>query len=277
MMNKTKRTKIVCTIGPASWDPAVLTEMIKNGMNVARVNGAFADVAELERVENLIRGISNDVALMLDIKGTEVRLNRFGEPFDVAIDEIVEIGNSDQHRIFPATYPNLYQDLEIGQHMLFDDGNVEMVVVEITSDGIIKGKVIRPGKFKEGKSINTPGAKLKNPPLTEKDKEQMEFVRERGWEFVAASFIRDKDDAQLVYSLLKGYATKLIAKIEDVHGVTNIDEIIPEVDGVMVARGDMAVEMPFEKIPMIQKDLIFKCNMAGKPVIVATQMLESMI
>ncbi len=275
-MNKTKRTKIVCTIGPASWAPEVLTEMIDAGMNVARINGAFADIAELERVEKLIRGISEDVALMLDIKGTEVRLNRFGDPIELNIGDTLEIGNSEEHKIFPITYPNLHQDLEVGARLLFNDGKVEAVLKE-KRDGVMVCEVVRPGKFLEGKSINTPGALLSNPPLTDRDREQMDYVKSAGWEFVAASFIRNRMDAELVAEVIKGSDTRLIAKIEDQHGVDNINDILEVVDGVMIARGDMGVELPFEKIPMIQKDLIFRCNMVGKPVIVATQMLESMV
>lgn len=271
-----KKTKIVCTIGPASWEEDVLTQMVEAGMNVARINGAFADVPELERVEKLIRGVSQDVALMLDIKGTEVRLNKFGEAFMVEEGDIVEIGNSEEHKIYPRTYPELINDLTEGDHVLFDDGNVEAVLKE-KQNGVMMFEVIRGGKFKEGKSINTPGINLSNPPLTDRDREQIAYCTEAKWEFVAASFIRNKEDAQLVKDTLEGSPLKLIAKIENEEGVNNIDEILEVVDGVMVARGDMGVEMPFEKIPFVQKELIYKCNMAGKPVITATQMLESMV
>ncbi len=271
-----KKTKIVCTIGPASWNEEVLSKMIEAGMNVARINGAFADVPELERVEKIVRGISQDVALMLDIKGTEVRLNKFGEAFRVEVGDIVEIGNSEEHRIYPRTYPQLIDDLHQGDHVLFDDGNVEAVLKE-KRNGVMHFEVIRGGMFKEGKSINTPGIKLSNPPLTERDREQIAYCKDANWEFVAASFIRNQADAQLVKDTLTGSPLKLIAKIENEEGVNNLDEILTVVDGVMVARGDMGVEMPFEKIPFVQKEMIYKCNMAGKPVITATQMLESMV
>lgn len=271
-----KRTKIVCTIGPASWDPEVLKKMVDAGMNVARINGAFADVAELERVQELVRGISDNVALMLDIKGTEVRLNKFGEAFMAEVGDIIEIGNSEQHRIYPRTYPQLINDLSEGDHVLFDDGNVEAVLKEKSGE-VMKFEIIRPGMFKEGKSINTPGIQLNNPPLTDTDREQIEYCKNAGWEFVAASFIRNAEDAQLVKETIEGTSTRLIAKIENEEGVVNIDEILEVVDGVMIARGDMGVEMPFEKIPFVQKELIYKCNVAGKPVITATQMMESMI
>lgn len=275
-MENKKRTKVVCTIGPASWDPEVMSAMIEKGMNVARINGAFADVAELERVEKLVRGINNDVALMLDIKGTEVRLNRFGDPIDLEMGQTFEIGNSEEHKIYPRTYPDLHQDLEVGARLVFNDGKVEAVLKE-KNNGVMVCEVVRPGKFMEGKSINVPGALLSNPPLTERDREQMDYIKKAGWEFVAASFIRNANDAEIVAEVLEGSQTKLIAKIEDQHGVDNLDEILQIVDGVMIARGDMGVELPFEKIPLIQKDMIMRCNMVGKPVIVATQMLESMV
>jgi pyruvate kinase len=271
-----KNTKIVCTIGPASWDPAVLTQMVENGMNVARINGAFADVAELHRVGDLIRSVSPKVALMLDIKGTEVRLNRFGEAFQVNPGDIVEIGGTDKYKIFTRTYPGLINDLKLGDHVLFDDGNVEAFLKEKTED-LMKFEIIRGGTFKEGKSINTPGIKLNNPPLTETDKVQIAACAEAGWEFVAASFVRNRKDAEIVKEAIGASPMQLIAKIENAEGVDNIDEILEVVDGVMVARGDMGVEMSFEKVPFAQKELIAKSNFLGKPVITATQMLESMI
>jgi pyruvate kinase len=271
-----KRTKIVCTIGPASWTPEVMTEMVAKGMNVARVNGAFADVAELKRVEGVVRGVSNDVALMLDIKGTEVRLNKFGDPFEVKTGEIMEIGNSEEYKIFPRTYPGLIHDLKEGDELIFDDGNLVAVLKEKKGEVMVI-EFTKGGTFKEGKSINTPGIMLKNPPLTETDKEQVAYCKAAGWEFVAASFIRTREDAELVVAQVAGSTMKVIAKIEDGHGVENIDDILEVVHGVMVARGDLGVEVPYEKIPMIQKELIMKSNMAGKPVITATQMLESMV
>jgi len=274
-MQTSKKTKIVCTIGPASWDESVLKEMVKNGMNVARINGAFADLAELERVEKTIRGISDDVALMLDIKGHEVRLNKF-EEFTIKPGDIVEIGVDPSSKVFPITFPQLHNDIPVGSILVVDDGNVEMSVKSKKADGTMVCEVLYGEKFKPGKSINTPGIHVSNPALTERDKEQMKFCAEQGWEFVAASFIRTKHDAQVVVDQVKGTCMKVIAKIEDQQGVDNLDDILELVYGVMVARGDLGVEVPFERIPLIQKKLIWKTTAVGKPVITATQMLESM-
>ncbi len=275
--NHIKKTKIVCTIGPSSWPPEELKKMVDNGMNVARVNGAFADLPELERVEGLIKDASPDVALMLDIKGHEVRLNKFDEPIGIKVGQVIEIGNSEEHEIYPETFPNLYKDIPEGTVLIFDDGNVEALVREVTNDGVMKCEIVYGELFKPGKSINTPGIHLSNPSLTERDKDQIAFCKDRGWSFVAASFIRSKEDAEAVAKEVEGSHMKVIAKIEDQDGVDNLDAILDVVEGVMVARGDLGVEVPFERIPLIQKDIILKCNERGKPVITATQMLESMV
>ncbi|HEX9804770.1 MAG TPA: pyruvate kinase [Candidatus Dojkabacteria bacterium] len=270
------KTKIVCTIGPSSWDDNVLRRMIAAGMTVARINGAFADIAELKRVGDQIRNISDDVALMLDIKGHEVRLNKFAEDKKFNIGDKLTIGSTDQDEIYPITYPDLYKDVKTGDVLLFDDGNLEAKVIQIEGGKIIceiiSGEILSPGK-----SINTPTTNLNNPPLTERDIEQIQFIKENNWDFVAASFVRKIDDVKGIQDQLQGSSIKIIAKIEDDEGVKNIDEIIDEVYGIMIARGDMGVEMPFEKIPFIQKDIIKKCNKKGKPVITATQMMDSMI
>lgn len=274
-MDDVKSTKIVCTIGPASWDPKVLSKMRQNGMNVARINGAFADNAELERVEDVIRSTSDDLALMLDIKGHEVRLNKFAEPIPLKVGEILEIGDSDSHTVYPITYPDLYKELPVGTVLLFDDGNLEGIL-RSKERGVMRIEITYGTTLKPGKSINTPGITLSNPALTKRDKEQISFCKERGWEFVAASFIRSREDAEAVVKEVKGSQMKVIAKIEDQQGIDNFDEILEVVDGIMIARGDLGVEIPFERIPLIQKEITWKCNVAGKPVITATQMLESM-
>lgn len=276
MHSLNKKTKIVCTIGPSSWDPVVLKKMVQNGMNVARVNGAFADLDELERVEKLIRGVSDKVALMLDIKGHEVRLNKFENPIQIKVGDILEIGPNSEYEVYPITYPDLYKELKVGDILIFDDGNVEGVVRQIGQNGSIKCEITYGSQLKPAKSINTPGIKLSNPALTQRDKDQISFCKKRNWEFLAASFIRGAEDASMVMKQLSGSRMRMIAKIEDGQGINNVDEILDIVDGIMVARGDLGVEIPFERIPIVQKEIIWKCNVAGKPVITATQMLESM-
>ncbi len=269
------KTKITCTIGPASWDKKTLKSMIKHGMTIARFNGAYADTDEGAKFAKLIRSISKDVALMFDIKGTEVRLNKFEEPLDVKKGQKIIIGSTKEDEVYPITYPDLYKDLKAGDILQLDDGRVKLEVENIENKKIYC-KVIYGEKIFPGKTINTPGIPLNNPPITKRDIKQIKFAVEDGWDFIAASFVRHAEDILEVKKYTKGSDIKIIAKVEDEQGVRNIDEIIDVADGVIIARGDMAVEMPFENIPIIQKEMIAKCLIKAKPVIVATQMLDSM-
>ncbi len=269
------KTKIVCTIGPASWDKENLRKMIDHGMTIARFNGAYADVEEGKKFARLIRSISDDVALMFDIKGTEVRLNKFEKEININKGDEIIIGNSKNDEIYPITYLDLYKDLKPGNILHLDDGRVELKVVKI-ENGKIFTKVIYGEKLYPGKTINTPGIGLNNPPITERDIEQIKFAVKDNWDFIAASFVRHAEDILEVKKHTRNSNIKIIAKIEDEQGVENIDEIIDVADGIIIARGDMAVEMPFENIPIIQKEIIAKCLIKAKPVIVATQLLDSM-
>jgi len=271
-----RKTKIVCTIGPASWEEKTVKAMFKAGMNVARINGAFADVAELDRVKKLIRGIDPRIALMLDIKGHEVRLNKFADPLFVKKGDEVVIGSSKDDFIYPVTFPGLWKDLKAGQKIMVDKGAVCLEITKITKEGKIHTKVIFGDKISPGKGMNFPGAKLSNEAITEIDKEQIRHCAENGWEYVSASFIRNTEDVAAVKKAIGESNILLIAKIEDQQGVDNIDEIIEACDGIMIARGDLGSELPLEKLPMLQKVIIRKCNQMAKPVILATNLLESM-
>lgn len=276
MQKKMRKTKIVCTIGPASWDAKTVKLMYLAGMNVARINGAFADVEELSRVEKLIRNVSPNIALMLDIKGHEVRLNKFTQAVLVKKGDEIIIGNTPEDEIYPATFPELWKDLKPGQKIMVDKGATGLEITKITSSGKIHAKILFGEKVAPGKGMNFPGAKLSNEAITDIDKKQIKYCAEAGWEFVSASFIRNKNDVAEVRKAFGENKIHLIAKIEDQQGVENIDEIISESDGIMIARGDLGSEMPLEKLPMIQKQLIYKSNHAAKPVILATNLLESM-
>jgi len=275
-MDKMKKTKIVCTIGPSSWDPAVMKKMIEAGMNVARVNGAFADVDELDKVTKLVRDVSNDVGLMMDVKGPEVRMNKFAEAKKVKPGDKIVIGNDDSSEIYPGNYKDLYKVIKPGQRVVIGDGDTELVVKEIVGSEmhceVVFGELLKPGK-----ALNLPGADFATSSLTEKDIVNLEYSIKLGWDFVSASFIQSAEGAKTIKKYTAGTNMKLIAKIEDGLGVENIDEILEEVDGIMVARGGLGVELGLEKVPMVQRLLIDKCIKAGKPVITATQMLESMI
>jgi len=275
-MNAIKKTKIVCTIGPSSWEPSTLKKMYENGMNIARINGAFADVNELKRVADLIRNVSDDIALMLDIKGHELRLNKFGEKLFVHQGQEIIIGSSNEDAIYPVTYPELYKDIDPGQVIMIDKGNTVVEVMRIENNKIFC-KVISGEYIESGKGMNVPGAKLHNPSLTSIDKEQINFVTKDSWDFVAGSFIRNTEDIEDIKKIIGESDIKIIAKIEDQQGIDNIESILTASYGIMIARGDLGMEVPYEKLPIIQKELIKLCNKAGKPVITATNMLESMI
>lgn len=270
-----KKTDIVCTIGPASWDEAVMESLISNGMNVARVNAAFADTAELEKVEKLVRKYSNEVKLMLDVKGPEVRLNKFAEAVQLEPEMLIEIGSSEQYPIYPANYPDLYQKISVGQDILVGDGDVKLQVTEI-KDTAFMVKVIYGEKLKPGKALNFPGVKLTDQSLTNKDKELIDFIMPRDWQYVSASFIGSRDDALSIKEKLGESELQLIAKIEDAAGITNIDEILPVIDGVMIARGGLGVDIGLAYVGLLERYLLEKSVTAGKYVITATQMLESM-
>lgn len=274
-MNK-RKTKIVCTIGPSSWEEKTVQAMFHAGMNVARINGAFADIAELTRVKKLIRGIDPSIALMMDIKGHEVRLNKFASPIYIKKGEEVIIGNSKDDDIYPITFPNLWKDLKVGQKIMVDKGAVCLEVTKITKEGKLHTKVVFGEKIAPGKGMNFPGAKLSNKAITSIDKEQIKHCADNGWEYISASFIRNKEDIATVRKAIGESNILLIAKIEDQQGVDNIDDIIENCDGIMIARGDLGSELPLEKLPMLQKVIIKKCNQRAKPVILATNLLESM-
>jgi len=274
-----KKTKIVATIGPASWEPDVLKQMVEAGLNVARVNASFADAAEIERVSKLVRSVSDEMAVMVDIKGPKIRINDFGdndETYELVKGEEFVLGPIDGDEKFWATYKGLSKDVKPGSVLLIADGKFRVDVVRVEGDNVIT-KVINGGKLTRGKTINTPGTHLNFPILSEKDKEDILKAVEIKADYIAGSFIRTTDDVKAIRELMEGSESKLIAKIEDPEGVDNFDEILDIVDGVMVARGDLGVELPAEKVPPLQKQFIKKCNRMGKPVIVATQMLESMI
>lgn len=271
-----RKTKIVCTIGPSSWDPEVMKKMIDAGMNIARVNGAFADTAELDKVTKLVRDISPNVGLMMDVKGPEVRMNKFAEAKPIKPGDRIEIGNDDSSEIYPGNYKDLYTNLKAGQRIVMGDGDVELVIKQINGDKMIC-EVVYGETLKPGKAMNLPGADFATSALTEKDIVNLKHSLELGWDYVSASFIQTAESAREVRKLLEGSRMQLIAKIENQQGVDNITEILREVDGIMVARGGLGVELGLEKVPMVQRHLIEAANRVGKPVITATQMLESMM
>jgi pyruvate kinase len=268
-------TKIIATIGPSSWDNSVLSQMIASGMTVARINASFADFAELERVLLQIREISEKVAVMIDAQGHKIRINKIAAPIELKENAQIKIGVKEGDGDVWVNYPGLLGDLKKGSRILLDDGTLVLEVSDIAAlyavCTVVVGGLLRPLK-----TVNLPGTHLSFPPLTEKDEDDISKAVELGFDFVAASFIRNVTDVAAVRKVIAGSKIKLVAKIENAEGVENFDSILGEVDAVMVARGDMGVELSAEKVPGIQKELIMKCREAGKPVVVATQMMESM-
>ena len=283
-----RKTKIVCTVGPATDNDSILREMMLAGMNVARFNFSHGDYEmhkrRYEQVVRLREELGLPIATMLDTRGPEIRLGKFVD------DKPVEIKDGDLFTLTTEpcectaekayiTFRGLPHDVSVGTAILINDGVIELRAEKITSADIVC-RVIHGGIVSNNKGINVPGVELSMPYLSERDMSDLEFGAKMGYDFIAASFVRSSADINYLRKFTKslGWSTpRIIAKIENMDGVNNIDEIIQAADGIMIARGDMGVEIPFEQIPAIQKELITKGYMAGKQVITATQMLESMI
>ena len=283
-----RKTKIVCTIGPASETPELLESLIKAGMNVARLNFSHGSHEEhamrIKRIREAAEKTGKIVGILLDTKGPEIRTHKMENDSidlvtgqDIAISMTEVLGTSEK---FSITYEQLIEDVKEGSIILLDDGLIELRVKSIDKEnGLIHTFVENAGTLKTKKGVNVPGVSVQLPGITEKDAQDILFGIEQGVDFVAASFVRRASDVMEIRSLLEqnnGAHIQIIPKIENQEGVDNIDEIILVSDGLMVARGDLGVEIPAEEVPLVQKSLIEKCNSAGKPVITATQMLDSM-
>lgn len=282
-----RKTKIVATLGPASQDKNTILAMIKAGLNIARLNMSHNTQEDhkrrLEMVKSARQELSQPVAIMLDTRGPEIRLGKFendeayvkeGDEFVIVNKEI--LGNSKKACV---TCEDFYKCVKPGDYVLINDGLIRMDVKEVKGENI-HFKVINGGRLSNNKSINVPGVELNMPYLNEKDKKDILFGIENGVDYIAASFVSTAQDVYVLKNFLaqnNGTDIEIIAKIESKKGVDNIDEIVKAADGIMVARGDLGVEIPYELLPQIQKTLIKKARNAGKRVITATEMLESMI
>lgn len=283
-----KKTKIVATIGPASESEEKLRELFENGLNVCRLNFSHGSHEEHKKRIDAIKKVRGEmnlpIAIMLDTKGPEIRLGDFTEgTIELEQDEIFTLTTRDilgDKTIVSISYKGLPQDVEVGGRILIDDGLVELKILEILDGTEIKCIAINRGTLKNHKGVNVPNVKINLPAVTEKDINDIKFGIENGIDFIAVSFVRTADDVNVIRRILEennGEYIDIISKIESQQGVDNIDEILRASDGIMVARGDLGVEVQTEEIPLIQKMLIKKCNLAGKPVITATQMLDSMM
>ncbi|MEG6571247.1 pyruvate kinase [[Clostridium] cellulosi] len=281
-----RKTKIVCTLGPSTDDENVVREMMLSGMNIARFNFSHQTYADHKRRVDMLKKLRKEldlpIAFLLDTKGPEIRLGTFqnksvvlkeGQTFTLTTKEIEGTDS-----IVSVSFKGLPGDVKPGNHILIDDGLIDMVVENVKNTDIIC-KVLNGGKVSNNKGVNIPGAHLSLPFLSEKDKNDLLFGIENGFDFIAASFTRTASDIIEIRKILEengGSSIRIIAKIENSEGVDNIDSILKVADGIMVARGDMGVEIPFEEIPRLQKMLIKKAYNAGKLAITATQMLDSM-
>ena len=282
-----RKTKIICTLGPAVDDQKMLEGLIEAGMNVARFNFSHGDYEEqgarIETFKNARKAVGKPVAMLLDTKGPEIRIGKFatgeailkeGDTFTLLNEDV----DGDNTKV-SVTYKNLYNEVTPGTRILINDGLIEVIVEKIDGKDVVC-RVQNGGRLTNKKSINIPNSKIQLPSMTDKDKSDILFGIRNGFDYIAASFIRRAEDVINIKKVLKengGEYIKVISKIENREGIENFDAILEASDGIMVARGDLGVEIPMEEVPIRQKEFIKKCNRAGKLVVTATQMLESMV
>lgn len=281
-----RHTKIVCTIGPASDTSQSLERLAKAGMNVARINMSHGThksaLMIVQRIQSLNREINHPVSILLDTMGPEIRTGEIKENIDLKVGEIfsftVLTDENPEEKSVHVHYPDLVKDLKVGNRVTVDNGLINLEVLEIT-EGRLQCRVLDGGTLGSRKHVNLPGVRVNLPSITEKDRKDIEFAVENDLDFIALSFVRSPQDVldarEIVQS--KGGHARIIAKIENQEGVDHFDAILEVADGIMVARGDLGVEVPIEELPSIQRMIVRKCSLAGKPVIVATHLLESMI
>lgn len=287
MKQNLRHTKIVCTIGPSSNSKEQLKKLVKAGMNVARINFSHGShqghKKVIERVRQVADELNTVVSVLADLQGPKIRVGAMkddGQPIEEGSRVTISTRSNDEGTsdIIPIDYKNLADDASTGDRILMDDGLLELVIEDIVGQEI-EAKVISGGLLKSRKGVNLPGIDISIPSLTKKDIKDLNFAVKQGVDFIAMSFVRSARDVEEVISRLRalGSQADVIAKIEKPDAVKAIDEIIEETDGIMVARGDLGIEIESERVPLIQKDIIESCKQVGKPVITATQMLESMI
>lgn len=286
-MDYLKKTKIICTLGPAVSTLEMVKDLIEAGMNAARFNFSHGSHEEhlerLKTVQTAREELGVPVATILDTKGPEIRIKQFvdgkvslvaGEKFILTTDEVA--GTVEKVSV---TYNKLHEEVKVGDHILIDDGLVDLIVLEVSGKDIICN-IENGGGISNNKSVNLPGVKIQLPALSEKDIEDLKFACLHNFDYIAASFVRSAADVEHIREVLQengGEGIHIIAKIENMEGVENLDEILEVSDALMVARGDLGIEVPVPQVPILQKEMIKKCMMLGKPVITATQMLDSMM
>jgi|UniRef100_UPI00404A2919 pyruvate kinase len=290
MNTEFRRTKIIITLGPATESEEMLEKLVRAGVDIARLNMAHATHEWTRTIIRRIRAVSakvgRDIAIMMDIKGPEIRTGdvdiplelKAGEIFDFTVKPGTSRENSEEVRSVDVNYRDLISDIKVGNTVLVDNGLISLEVLE-KHDAHIRCRVLIPGELKSRRHINLPGVKVNLPSFTEKDRGDTTVGLEEGIDFVALSFVREAADITLLREFLTDRKSKvrIIAKIEDQSGISNLEAIVGAADGLMVARGDLGIECPFEELPIIQRRAVRACLAQGRPVIVATHMLESMI
>ena len=287
-MPNTKKTKIVATLGPATSSKEVLSDMMRAGVNVFRINFSHADYKDVEQRIKLIRELNEELgfttAILGDLQGPKLRVGKMKEEVVVTKGDEITFATGEE---FEGTASRVYmnynefpQDVQAGERILLDDGKLIFEVVSTNKKDEVLAKVIQGGPLRSKKGVNLPNTKISLPALTEKDIEDAEFAVKQGVDWIALSFVRNSDDLIQLQNLIKEHTDEkipIIAKIEKPEGVDNIDKIVAYCDGLMVARGDLGVEIPAQEVPLIQKQLVLKAKKARIPVIIATQMMETMI
>ena len=280
-MNR-KRTKIVATISDKNCDPAFLKELYEAGMDIVRINSAHLDIESALGIIRNVREVSDKIAILIDTKGPEIRTTICDVPLRLRKGNMINLtgnpGKKSTDEEICVTYPLFAKEIKLGSRILLDDGDLALVPLK-RNGNVLECRIENDGLLGSRKSVNIPGVKIHLPSLTEKDKSFIEMAVKNDVDFIAHSFVRSRQDVLDVQAVLNSYKSdiKIIAKIENQEGVDNLDDILENVYGIMVARGDLAIEIPYEKIPVIQRMMITKCIVSRKPVIIATQMLHSMI
>jgi pyruvate kinase len=266
-----KKPKIVCTIGPSSFETETLERMVQSGMNCARINTAYGDFDSYKQIVENVRNVS-DLPILIDLKGPEIRLKTDKEQIVKVKDEL-EVGFNGESISFNH---NIVDDMNLGDIVYIDNGGIKTAVIEKNSNSL-RLLVERGGIISDGKGVNVPNKILNVPTLSKRDKKIIEFAKKHKVEFLALSFTRNAKDVTTLCKTAKGFEGGVLSKIENFEGITNFKEILEASDAIMIARGDLGVEIPSEKVPLVQKSLIRMCNQEGKPVVTATEMLESMM
>lgn len=283
--SQTRLTKIVCTIGPStsSWDS--LAGLARAGMNLARLNMSHGDHAShlqvVRNLKSLSKKLAHPVSILMDLQGPEIRTGELAESLDLKTGEVfyfTVLADDAEERSVHINYEDLVSDLRVGERVTVDNGLINLEVLEI-SEHRLKCRVLDGGTLGSRKHVNLPGVRVNLPSITKKDREDIGFAIEQDLDFIALSFVRGVEDVQEVREIVDaaGGHQRLIAKIENQEGVDNFDDILTAADGIMVARGDLGVEVAFEELPVLQREMVRQCATAGKPIIVATHLLESMI